>query len=186
MTNHSVDRHEHVHVSPHRQERIVHDVSAEQRLWLMRFTQLIWLALAVLEVLILIRVMLKLIAANPATPFAALIYGFTDLFLFPFAGLTATPAANGAMLEIPALIGMLVYFFATWAFVRVIWLVFDLPRARTVTTYEEEPVVHEHVVYEEPVVRDRVVYEERVHHEPVVEEEHIVEKRVVRDHNHNV
>jgi len=45
-----------------------------------------------------------------------LIYGFTNLFLFPFVGLTGTPAAGGMVLEISSVIAMLVYALAGWAF----------------------------------------------------------------------
>ena len=48
-------------------------------------------------------------AANPAAGFATFIYNMTAVFLTPFFGLTATPSANGSILEIPTLIAMLVY-----------------------------------------------------------------------------
>lgn len=134
----SVERHEHVHVSPEHEERVVHDVSAERRQMLVKVTRLIWLIGGVIEGLIGIRVLLKLIAANPGSAFARLIYGITDLFLWPFFGLTATPSANGAVLEIPSLIAMLVYALFFWALVRFIWVIFDQPRSRTITTYERE------------------------------------------------
>lgn len=178
MTQEPIDRHEHVRVSDHHQERVVHDLSAEQRQILTRATHLLWLVAAVLEVLILIRVFLKLIAANPASPFAALIYGVTDLFLFPFFGLTATPAANGMVLEISSIIAMLVYFFGFWILAKLIWLLFERPSARTVTTVDAhpEPVVQERVVVEkEPVVEERIVVEK----EPVVEERVVVKKQPV-------
>ena len=63
----------------------------ERRINTFKATQVVWLLFGILEALIAIRILLKLIAANPNSPIAALIYGFTDLFLFPFAGLTATP-----------------------------------------------------------------------------------------------
>jgi hypothetical protein len=43
---------------------------------------------------------LKLIGANPVSPFAVALYGFTGLFLYPFSGLIATPALGGMLLEI--------------------------------------------------------------------------------------
>ena len=179
MTQEPYERHEHVQISPHYEERVIHDLSAEQRQILNRFTQLIWLVAAVVEVLILIRVMLKLIAANPASLFAQVIYGITDLFLFPFFGLTAMPAAGGSVLEVPALIAMIVYFFAFWVLVKLIWLVFEWPRARSIVTVQSEPVVEERVVYEQPVIREEVVHEE-----PVVHQEHIVrEKRIIHEHD---
>ena len=63
----------------------------------------------ILEGLIALRILLKLIAANPNSPFAAMLYRFTDIFLFPFAGLTATPSAGGMVLEISSFIALAVY-----------------------------------------------------------------------------
>ena len=67
----------------------------EQRILTFKITQLIWLMLGILEALIALRIGLKLIGANPGSPIVTLIYEFTYLFLFPFAGMTATPTAGG-------------------------------------------------------------------------------------------
>jgi hypothetical protein len=99
---------------------------------------MIWLFFGILEGLIGLRVFLKLIAANPENPFARFIYAVTDLFLWPFFGLTVTPAAEGIVLEIPSLIAMLVYALIGWLIVRAVWLVFDHSAERSVTTYERD------------------------------------------------
>ena len=70
----------------------------EQRIFTFKMTQLIWLFLGILEALIALRIALKLIGANPESPIVALIYGLTYLFLFPFEGMTSTPAAGGMVL----------------------------------------------------------------------------------------
>ena len=67
---------------------------------MVRLTQLVWLLFGILEALIGLRVLLKLIAANPNSPFAALVYNASSLFVWPFAGLTRTPAAEGMVLDI--------------------------------------------------------------------------------------
>jgi hypothetical protein len=105
-----------------------------ERAFTFKATQLIWLGLGILEVLLALRVFLKLIAANPGNAFAALLYRFTDLFLLPFAGLTATPSAGGMVLEIHTLIAMVVYALAAWALERIVWLVFYRPREHEVVT----------------------------------------------------
>ena len=92
------------------------------RIFTFKATQLVWLLFGILETLIALRILLKLIAANPASPIAVLIYGFTDLFLFPFAGLTATPAVGG----------MVVYALIAWAIERTIWVIFYRPRGPVV------------------------------------------------------
>jgi hypothetical protein len=82
--------------------------------------QVIWYILAALETLLGLRFILKIIAANPDSGFANFIYTMSSPFLAPFAGLTQTPQANGAVLEIPTLVAMLVYGLLFWF---ISWLV---------------------------------------------------------------
>ena len=88
----------------------------EQRLFTFKATYVIWLLVVMLEALLALRIGLKLIGANADNPFAAPLYGFTDIFVFPFAGLIGTPTADGMALEISSVIAMLVYALAGWAF----------------------------------------------------------------------
>jgi hypothetical protein len=100
----------------------------EQRIFTFKATQLVWLGLGILEALIALRILLKLIGANPASPIAALIYAFTDLFLFPFAGLTATPSAGSMVLELSSFFAMGIYALMAWAVERIISVIFYRPR----------------------------------------------------------
>ena len=113
----------------------------EFRIFTFKATQLVWLFFGILETLLGLRFMLKLIAANPASPIAALIYGLTDLFLFPFSGLTATPSAGGMVLEVPTIFAMLIYALVAWAIERTIWVIFYRPRGPVIqvtrTTHSE-------------------------------------------------
>lgn len=104
----------------------------EQRIFTFKATYMIWLLVVMLEGLIALRIGLKLIGANADNPFAALIYGFTNLFLFPFVGLTGTPTAGGMVLEISSVIAMVVYGLAGWAFERMVWVIFYRPREAAV------------------------------------------------------
>jgi hypothetical protein len=112
----------------------VYNPGQPERAFTFKATQLIWLGLGILETLFALRVFLKLIAANPNNMFASLLYGITDLFLIPFAGLTATPAAGGMVLEIHTLIAMVVYALAAWALERIVWVLFYRPRESRVVT----------------------------------------------------
>jgi YggT family protein len=137
-----VNRQEQVRVHQHsgyeRQIQVVEDHNTERRLAVSRVAGLIWLMFGILVASIGLRVALKLIAANAANPFAGLLYAFTDLFLRPFSGLTITPSAQGMVLEIPAIIAMFVYALVGWVIVRLVWLVFYQPAARSVRTVERE------------------------------------------------
>lgn len=114
----------------------------EQRLLTFKATQLIWLGLAVLEILIGLRVVFKLAGVNAANVFANLLYSVTDLFLFPFSGLLAAPVAGAMVLEISSLIAMAFYFLAAWALVKLVNVVFYRPRAALVNVTEETSSEH--------------------------------------------
>ena len=106
----------------------------EQRIFSFKVTQLIWLFLGILEALIALRIGLKLIGANPASPIVALIYGFTSLFLFPFEGMIATPSSGSIVLELSSFFAMLIYALIAWAVERTVWLLFYRPRGPVVGT----------------------------------------------------
>ncbi len=99
----------------------------ERRVFTFKATQVVWLLFGILEALIALRIGLKLIGANPASPFAEFIYGFTSLFLLPFTGLVASPAVGDLVLEISSIIAMLVYGLIGWAIERTIWVIFYRP-----------------------------------------------------------
>jgi hypothetical protein len=104
----------------------------ERRIFTFKATQLVWLLFGVLEALLALRIGLKLIGANAASPVAAFLYGFTDLFLWPFAGLIGTPQAGGLVLELTTVIAMVVYALIAWALERIIWVIFYRPRGPVV------------------------------------------------------
>lgn len=104
----------------------------ERRIMTFKATQLVWLLLGILEGMIALRILLKLIGANPESPIAIFIFGFTSLFLAPFAGLTATPSAGGMVLEISSFIAGVVYALIGWALERLIWVIFYRPRGSMV------------------------------------------------------
>jgi hypothetical protein len=100
-------------------------IKTERQRALTKTSRIIWLLTGILEALIGIRVILKLIAANPDAGFARFIYGMTEVFLVPFQGLTPTPAAGASVLEIPSLIAMAVYALISWIIVRGMWIILD-------------------------------------------------------------
>jgi hypothetical protein len=116
----------------------------ERRIFTFKATQLVWLLLGILEVLLVLRILLKLLAANPGSPIAALIYGVTDLFLLPFAGLITNPSTGGLVLEITTFFAMLIFALVGWAVERIIWLIFYRPRGPVVevteTTHQEDHI----------------------------------------------
>lgn len=121
------------------QRQVVEDPSAPARVLVARVAALIWLLFGILEALIGLRVVLKLIAANPGTGFAQGLYNFTDIFLAPFAGLVASPVFGNGVLEIYSLVAIIVYALLAWVIVRLFRLIFTPARTRhSVTTYRKE------------------------------------------------
>lgn len=106
----------------------------DQRLFSFQATQLIWLAAGLLEAALALRIFLKLLGANPANPFAGLLYGVTGVFLVPFVGLTGTPASGGMVLEVSSVIAMVVYALLAWVLERLVWVIFYRPRTAVVNT----------------------------------------------------
>ncbi|HEY9087240.1 MAG TPA: hypothetical protein VIO36_03660 [Anaerolineaceae bacterium] len=119
-------------------QQVVEDNATERYVGILRITQFIWLMFGIVIGLIGLRILLMLIGANPASGFAALVYGVTDIFLWPFFGLTAVPSFAGFALDIPAVIGMLVYLLVGWLVVRLIWLMLYRPSTRSVSTVRRE------------------------------------------------
>ncbi|MCL5960562.1 MAG: hypothetical protein M1358_14860 [Chloroflexi bacterium] len=117
-------------------ERTTHDLGAEHRQKLSKVSQVIWLFVGVVEVLIGLRILLKLIGANPANDFAGFVYNSAGVFLAPFFGLTGSPSSGGMVLEIPSLIAMLAYALLGWGVVRWILPLFDQQTTRSTSTYD--------------------------------------------------
>jgi hypothetical protein len=136
------DRQEEVRVSQHggveRHEHIIRDKAAERNQVVRTLTQFVWLITGIVEVLIGLRFVLKLIAANSENPFAQLIYNITYLFVWPFLGLTATPASGGIVLEIPSLIAMVVYLLLAWGVASLLQLFAGRSSTRSVSVYERD------------------------------------------------
>ena len=121
--------------SQHR-ARVVRDVGAEQRLNLHTVSQVILLFFSVVEGLIGLRIILKLIGANPDSGFASFIYNAAALFLAPFFGLVGSPAAGGMVLEVPSLIAMIFYALLGWLLISVVWPLFERPTTTSTSTYD--------------------------------------------------
>lgn len=142
VNTHPVDQRQDVRVKQQsgveRREIVTEDLNAQRLQTLERVSALVTFLFSLLEGLIGLRVLLKLMEANPRNAFASSIYNFTNLFLAPFSGLTINPNAGGIVLEITSIVAMIVYALLAWAIIRLVWLVFYQPSNRTVTTYERE------------------------------------------------
>jgi uncharacterized protein YggT (Ycf19 family) len=89
-----------------------------------RASQLVYLFFGVIDGLLLIRFVLKLLAANPHSPFASWVYSFTGFFLAPFRNLLPSIGNEQSVLETSVLIAILVYALLGWALERFVTVVF--------------------------------------------------------------
>jgi len=103
-----------------------------------KISQFIWLVFGILEVLIGIRVVLRLAAANLHNQFAILVNTFTDIFLRPFFGLFGAPAVGGRVLEITSIIAMFVYALIAWVLVKLVRVILDWNTTRVTETYDKD------------------------------------------------
>jgi hypothetical protein len=121
-----------------------HEAGQEQRVTTFRITQVLWLLVGLLEAAIALRVVFMLIAVNADNPFANLLYNVTNLFVAPFASLTAKPTFQKMVLDFPSIIAMIVYFLLAWAIERIVYVLFYRPRGpvsvRQTTVAEHTPL----------------------------------------------
>lgn len=102
---------------------------SDRQIILRKITRFIWWATGVVEGLIGLRVLLRMMAANPGNPFANFIYAITGLFLWPFQTLVANPSSDGGIvLEISSVIAMMVYLVLAWVLIELLWLLLGRER----------------------------------------------------------
>lgn len=89
-----------------------------------RAVQLIYLVFGVIDGLLLIRVVLKLLGANPHAGFSNWIYGVTAVFLGPFRNLLPTVGNEQSLLEMSTVVAILVYALIGWAVARFFAIIF--------------------------------------------------------------
>lgn len=98
-----------------------------------RVAQLVYVVFGIVIALIIIRVVLKALAANPGAGFTSFLYSVTNPLVAPFQGIFATPQSGaGSVLELSSIVAIIVYALIAWALVRLIEI---LGRRTPTTTY---------------------------------------------------
>jgi YggT family protein len=124
-------------VASDRTKTSVTDPYAGRRETSIKITRAIYLIFGVIEALLVIRLVLKALAANAEAGFAQLIYAVTGPLVAPFMGLFGTPqAASGATLELHTLIALVIYGLLAWLLTRAAWLAFGEGRSASVARTE--------------------------------------------------
>ena len=89
-----------------------------------RAVELIYLAFGVIDGLLVIRLVLKLLGANPHAGFTRWTYGVTDFFLAPFMNLLPTIGNEQSQLEMSVVVAILVYALIGWVLARLVAIIF--------------------------------------------------------------
>lgn len=89
---------------------------------------LVYFVFGVIEILIALRILLKLIAANPDSGFTQFIYGVTGPFVAPFRNIVGEPSTTtGNVFEISSVLAIIVYLLISWIIVKLLQLLIDRP-----------------------------------------------------------
>src|SRR5512144_1814309 len=110
----------------HEEERSIS--AANQNSAVARVVHIEYFLFGILELLLALRVILRLLGANPGNAFADFIYGLSEPFVALFANLVRNPALSStATLEVTTIIAMIVYSALSWLIGRAIWLTMSRP-----------------------------------------------------------
>jgi hypothetical protein len=107
----------------------------ETKKTIFRSWQIIWFALAVIEILLGLRIVFKAIGANPFSGFVSFVYTITDILVAPFTGIIRSSVSGNSVIEWSTIIATIVYALIAWG------LVYAISIARPVTPEEVEKAV---------------------------------------------
>jgi len=101
-----------------------------------RITNITYFILGVLEIILLLRLLLRLLGANEVSGFVAFIYSLSHIFVAPFNGIFNDQALGRSVFETSTLIAMIVYALLAWGIVSLGRLVFAPvnPATQTMST----------------------------------------------------
>jgi uncharacterized protein YggT (Ycf19 family) len=105
-----------------RVDAVAYDPFEGRRLAAYRLTQLIYWVFALVEGLIVVRLVLKVLGANPAAGFAQFIYGITTPLVAPFVGLFANQTYQSSVLELSSVVALIVYALVAWLLGKLVWI----------------------------------------------------------------
>ncbi|HVA25132.1 MAG TPA: hypothetical protein VMW62_12160 [Chloroflexota bacterium] len=94
--------------------------AAQLAVW--RAQRIVYYVFGVIQAFILIRFILKVLAANPSSPFTQIIYNVSWVFVFPFNGVVPNYTAGATVFEWFSLIALVVYALISVALAKLIGL----------------------------------------------------------------
>lgn len=89
---------------------------------ILKIHQVIWYICWVIEITLIIRTALKLLGANPESPFVGFLYEFSDIFAYPFLNMFPTTIVGESEFEWSIYFAAIIYILASWLIVTLIKL----------------------------------------------------------------
>ena len=90
----------------------------------LRTRRIIYYLLGTLQTLLALRLIFKVLGANPESTFVSIIYSVTNVFLAPFSGIFSEAVTQGveteSVLEPALIIAMIIYAILAWGITRII------------------------------------------------------------------
>jgi len=91
-----------------------------------RFDQVVWYVLGVIEVLLVFRLALKALGANPLAGFTGMIYSLTNPLVSPFKGILGVFVSGNSIVDWSTVIAAIVYLVVAWGLVYLIDLIYPI------------------------------------------------------------
>jgi len=98
----------------------------ETKKTIIRFNQVIWYILGLIEILLIFRIVLKALGANPFTGFTNLIFTLTAPLAVPFNGILGATVVGNSVIEWSTIVAGIVYLCVAWGLVYLINLIYPI------------------------------------------------------------
>ena len=92
----------------------------QEKVGLLRLSQIVWFMLGIIEVLLILRLVLLVVGANPLAQFTVLIYNLSSPLTAPFRGILGVSSVGPAVIEWSTLIAILVYAIIAYGILKII------------------------------------------------------------------
>jgi len=101
-----------------------------------RADQVIWYILAIVEIILAFRFVLKLLGANSISPFVSFIYSISAPLVYPFSTVLGTNVFGNSVFEWSVLVAALVYFVIAYILSYLLEIIYPVtPRDLEATSY---------------------------------------------------
>ena len=96
-----------------------------------RISAVVWTITGFIEILVGLRILFKLLAANAGNGFVDFIYNLSGVFADPFQGIVQDVSSGSTVLEINSLIAMLIFALIAWGVLKLVWLLLSVTEPTT-------------------------------------------------------